>query len=512
MSDPASRSLASRPLEEKKDRGVALALFLIFAAALAFRLWGIFNPLLDFHAWRQTLTAMVARNFYRDGMNLFAPRLDDLQPYFEFEFQIFPYLVALLYQLFGVREWLGRFVAVLFGLGTLGYLYGLGRRLLDRRAALVAAALFAVLPMAVYYNRAFMPESSMLFFSVAGLYHFDKWLGEARGRDFWLAAGGVCGAVLVKLPALYLFLPLAFLAWEKLSWRAFRSFRIWLFPLLVLIPPVLWYGYTSLLAARAGLEGAGLWLQNDKLFGIEYLGSARFYRLLFLTRLGEKMFAFSVFPLFLAGLFLPVREPRERVLLVWLGAVVLYFFTVAKGNAIHEYYQLPVLPVGCLFAGKAVSAAVRRARARGVPWRRDRLLWAVTLLLLFVPFHSVWKLRDRLETDLSTLRFARKVAAATSAQDRLLVQGSHQTDLLYYADRRGWYLGNQARLHDRRLEAYREKGTRYYVTRLADLRRGNPPLYRYLRRNYPFVEEGRDGIIVDLTRRLNAGGEAGRKG
>ena len=159
-----------------------IALILIFAGALAFRLWGLFNPLLDFHAWRQTLTAMVARNFLRDGMNLFAPRLDDLMPYFEFEFQIFPYLVAILYQALGVKEWLGRLAAALFAMGTLAYLYALGKKYLDRPAALVAAALFAVLPMAVYYTRTFMPESSLLFFSVMGLHHFGRWLDGEKGR------------------------------------------------------------------------------------------------------------------------------------------------------------------------------------------------------------------------------------------------------------------------------------------------------------------------------------------
>ncbi|MFQ5692699.1 MAG: ArnT family glycosyltransferase, partial [Nitrospinota bacterium] len=128
-----------------------------------------------------------------DGMNLFAPRLDDLQPYFEFEFQVYPYLVAVLYQVFGVAEWLGRLTAVLFSLGTMGYLYGLGKRYLDRTSALVAVSLFAVLPMAVYYNRAFMPESTLLFFSVAGLYHFDRWRAGGRERDSGLAAGGSAG-------------------------------------------------------------------------------------------------------------------------------------------------------------------------------------------------------------------------------------------------------------------------------------------------------------------------------
>jgi len=490
-------------------RQVQVALILIFAAALAFRLWGLFNPLLDFHAWRQTLTAMVARNFLRDGMNLFAPRLDDLTPYFEFEFQIFPYLVAILYQAIGVKEWLGRLAAALFAMGTLAYLYALGKKYLDRPAALVAAALFAVLPMAVYYTRAFMPESLLLFFSVMGLHHFGRWLdGEkerGRGWDYALAALGICLAVGVKAPALYLLFPLAFLAWDKLGGRAVRDGRLWIFLFLVLVPPLLWYAYTGA-QARAALGGGSFWLQNDKLIGAEYLLRPKFYRLIFLTRLGEKMFAFAAFPLFLAGICLSVRGRREVFLHVWLGAVLLYFFVVAKGNYIHEYYQLPVIPVGCLFAGKAASAAAGRARRRGVRLGRDPLMWAVAALLLFVPVHSVWKVGERLRVDLSVLRVSRRVEAHTAPGDRLLVQDNHHTDLLYYADRKGWYVSHRTKIGEAGLESYRRRGVRYYVNRsaLPRLKRWNPALDGYLRKRYRFLEEGRDGIIVDLTRPLGA--------
>ncbi|MFQ5692698.1 MAG: hypothetical protein ACE5IM_06615 [Nitrospinota bacterium] len=315
----------------------------------------------------------------------------------------------------------------------------------------------------------------------------------------------------MKVPTLYLLLPLAFLAWERFGRKTLRSPRLWLFFLLVLVPPLLWYGYTAA-QARAYLGGRNLWLQNDKLLGAEYLLSARFYRLIFLTRLGEKMFAFSAFPLFLAGVLLPVRERRERVLHVWLGAVVLYFFLVAKGNFIHEYYQLPVIPVGCLFAGKAAGAAFRRARERGVPLRRDRLSWAVAVLLLFVPFHAVYKVNDRLGWNRSTLRFARRVASLTSPEDRLLVQAGHQTTLLYHADRRGWYVGKRVRLDRRRLEAYRARGARFYVNRVAGFARSNPSLYRYLKRRYPFLEAGKDGLVVDLTRPMGARGRGERAG
>ena len=110
----------------------------IFFIALAIRLWGVTNPLLDFHAWRQTLTATIAYNFYADGMNFVTPRLNMIGSIFHFEFPLYTYLVALLYKIFGFDEILGRLVAIAFSMGSIWFLYLLGKRYFDENSALVA--------------------------------------------------------------------------------------------------------------------------------------------------------------------------------------------------------------------------------------------------------------------------------------------------------------------------------------------------------------------------------------
>ena len=110
--------------------------------------------------------------------------------------------------------------------------------------------------------------------------------------------------------------------------------------------------------------------------------------------------------------------------------------------------------------------------------------------------------------DLSVLRLSRRVDAHTAPEDRLLVQDNHHTDLLYYADRKGWYVSHRTKIGEAGLESYRKRGVRYYVNRSPPprLKRWNPALDGYLRKRYRFLEEGRDGIIVDLTRPLGAEG------
>ena len=92
-------------------------------------------------------------------------------------------------------------------------------------------------------------------------------------------------------------------------------------------------------------------------------------------------------------------------------------------------------------------------------------MWTVAALLLFVPVHSIWKVGERLRMDLSVLRLSRRVDAHTSPEDRLLVQDNHHTDLLYYADRKGWYVSHRTKIGEAGLESYRKRGVRYYVNR-----------------------------------------------
>ena len=40
------------------------------------RLYNLTAPLLDYHSWRQTDTAAIARNFYYNGFNILYPQID----------------------------------------------------------------------------------------------------------------------------------------------------------------------------------------------------------------------------------------------------------------------------------------------------------------------------------------------------------------------------------------------------------------------------------------------------
>ncbi len=470
----------------KTDRFLQ-ALALVFLAGLALRLWGVTQPLLDFHSWRQTLTATVAKNFFTGDMNLFQPATNWAVEYYEFEFPIYSYLVAILYKLFGFHDSLGRVVSIAFGLGSMGFLYLLTKRFFDRSAALFAAGLFAVLPMAVFYTRTFMPESAMLFFSIAGLYFFSRWLDAGKWNDFFLAACAISLAFLIKLPTLFLGGPILFLAWLKLKGRMVLLPQFYLFLVILFLPAALWYGHMGALHAQAH-GGESIWLGNDKLANSSVLTDYKFYKLIFWTRLGEKMFAFTGFFFVILGLTTRMERREQYLFHIWFASVCVYFLIAAVGNKIHEYYQLPILPAGCALAGKFL-ADFFAARQPKLNWKTDWKLGLVTLMLVFIPLHSVYKLEKRLRFNTDYIVIGEKIKAHTGEDEWILLQdiNPNRPHTFYYSDRKGWTLGMLPPLSAAEVDDYARRGAVYFGWVRYDFAKTNPALLDHLRQNHETV-------------------------
>ena len=148
--------------------------------ALALRLHGIHNPLLDHPGWRQGDTAAIARNFARLRFNIMYPQTsyNGTPPnYVELELQIVPFIAAALYKLFGIHEIFGRLLTLAFSLATVPVIAYFARWLFGSAlAGLVAAFFYAVFPGSVYYGRTFMPDCAMVFFLTAALYAAARYL------------------------------------------------------------------------------------------------------------------------------------------------------------------------------------------------------------------------------------------------------------------------------------------------------------------------------------------------
>jgi len=101
--------------------------------------------------WRECDYASIARNYWREGMNILSPRIDwrgDGPGYAEMEFPLFPWVVAVMYKVFGYNELWGKLFSYLISL-TLFIFFRLASYLLESLSAIIASLFFVLSPLAI---------------------------------------------------------------------------------------------------------------------------------------------------------------------------------------------------------------------------------------------------------------------------------------------------------------------------------------------------------------------------
>jgi 4-amino-4-deoxy-L-arabinose transferase-like glycosyltransferase len=484
---------------------------LVLCVALALRLVHVSAPILGVHSWRQADTAAMARNFHENGYRFLYPQVDwggSGPGYVECELPAFPYAVALAYRALGPSEAWGRLLAALLSTLTVYLLYRLARDAYDdERTALAGAFVFAMLPLSVYYGRAFMPEAAMLCASVAALHAFDRWTVTGSRRWYGLAALATAAACLLKLPCLYLGLPLLYLAWRTWGVAFVRRPALWLFAALVLLPVALWYGHAHALYRDGGVT-FGIWeYGSDKWGNWRLVATGDFWNGVLFRSLAERHLTWAGVPLALAGLLLPRVGRRGGLVDWWLAALGVYLVVVARGNYVHEYYQLPLIPPLSIAMGRAIAAAFAPGGRRVLRAGLVTALLAAMLVLGGSRLVSYWHREDRSRSPL--YRLAQEVARRTPPSGRVVTLDQGNPTLLYLAHRKGWHASPDDLAPDT-LVARAADGAGYVTGLRQDLRGSNAiedAAASGLGRD--LLASDRDAFLLQLRPR-RAGGTSGR--
>jgi hypothetical protein len=479
-------------------------LLLILLAAACLRLVSIDTALVGEHAQRQADTAAIARSFHVESHGLFRPQVDwrgDGPGWIESEFPLMPWLVSLAYGLFGVHEWFGRLFSLLCSVAMIFFAHNLIRRTIDERMALFSAFFLAILPSSVFFGRVFMPEPLMLLSAVIGIDSFARFSDGGKRRDLIISALFMSLACSVKLPALHLGAPILYLAWSKEGGALFRRPWFYLYGAAVLIPVTAWYAHAAQLHTESGLT-FGIWLPGeDKWANWELVSSAAFWKRILLYYLAKFHLTFAGMSLFLVGLGLRRQQPRERLFDVWLVGSFVYLLIVGRGNYDHNYYQLPlVVPAVVMMARPCV-------RFGAWPWRfresrRPLAAACVALAILGVVVMSVDRSAKLFEREWKeeplTLATAARVRSLTSPDDLVIVAEMGNTELLYYADRKGWVEGLDS-LSPSKVSAHRSAGATLIVSnrrRWSDAHERN---LETLRENYEVLVDQPNEFVLRLS-------------
>ncbi len=436
--------------------------------------------------WREADYTAIARNFYRDGLNIFYPQIDwrgDTPGYAEMEFPFLPWIGALSYRVFGYHEALLRVPsAILGGLAILVFT-GLSRRILSPRAALFATAAFVANPLLVFLGNAMQPEPLMLLLALLAMALIWRW-DDAPSTSALLAAAMVTAtAILAKAPAAYLGLVLAFVVLRKLRARAFATTSVYAAVLLALVPALAWYFWANRFWV---VYGNSLGVSNES----HYLGLDMFTPPRFLYGLlkWETLAVFTPTGWLLAALALRSHE-RVRLVVVWYAAVWVFYLVTARtsgDNWSFYYHSISVAPA-CLLMGAGITAltdghVVPAAWSSVWRWQRwvGALLAATTLVALASATVILLRRRDR-HPDYEQMRgCALQFVPYIAPSALIVVDGgtmvdeygkpvAHNESMMFaWMDRKGFNYGSQE-LGGQTLERIAARGGRYWIVRGDEL-------------------------------------------
>ncbi|MGA8534329.1 MAG: glycosyltransferase family 39 protein [Candidatus Tumulicola sp.] len=496
------------PVAAIPERWWPIGLLATLLLALALRLHGIHDPILDHPGWRQGDTAAIARNFARVRYDVMYPQTSYNGPppnYVELELQIVPFLAATLYKIFGIHEVFGRLVSVAFSLATVMVLAYFGRWLFrSSLAGIIAAFFYATFPGAVYYGRTFMPDAAMVFFLSAALYATTRLLLEdatLAPRPLARAAALLVLAYLAKPVAALAIVPLAAVLWQRA--RTGLPTRPTAAAVLLLVPLLILWLYDRRIASYAEWHWASGITQLHVLPGLrDAFGSFSGFAAKCVA-FGNAVDAFRATMLGTAGFLCSIGAfvalgwiaARSRTLLwAWLAAGLAYVFIVVTVERV-DYYMLPLVPLCALAAGGALARFVDGVGdADAAPLARWAVIALVPILAAVVLVQgraavaSYYHYNDRAYRNAELLN-------ATLDRGALVVIGHYGPDVQYYIDRFGWE-EDPALWTPFDEESAIRKGARYFISVEDNRLRHNADLCAWMQR-FPVLDARAPWIVYE---------------
>lgn len=447
--------------------------------------------------WRPADTAAIAHHFLENGFRLLYPQINwggSGPGYVETEFQLYPFLVALLYRVFGEQLWLGRLVSLLFSVPTFAVFYLLARRILTPLAATVALFLFVISPLDLRYSATFMPEAAMLFFYVVALYLFYRYYETSSRWLLALAALSTALGILIKPTAGVVFLVFLILMFDKHGVRGLIRREVWLTGLVSLVPSALWYWHAHELYLTYGNTFGVIGGGDTKFGNLSYWLSPAFY--LATARLEVKWVFDGVgLVFFVIGLIAALRHRRYILITAGVLTTGLYYLAIAhaadKPFAVH--YHLVALPFAALAMGLGISTLTSYARMTGPLTAGAAVLlfltvaWSAYIYGDLVRFgENGWARQE--------INCAAQVQSVVPDNSLLIISSPVESEyadrprnyqdptIFFYSHRYGWSLPADWHTPDK-VEAYHQAGAAYFVIADGPLLESSPTLVSYLEAN-----------------------------
>ena len=418
-------------------------IFIILILGFALRLYKFDAPLADWHSWRQADTSAVSRNFVNNGFDFLHPKFDDLsnvptngvydnpQGYRFVEFPIYNTIHGVLFKAFGIltlEQW-GRMVSIIASLSSALLIYLIVKKHSTNRAGLIAAFFFSVLPYSVYYGRVILPDPMTNFAILSGIFFFDKFLTEQRGKKwtyFTVSILFTAASLLLKPFAVFFMLPTVYLAYNAYKFGLFKKWFLWVYLILGIIPLFLWRIWMT--QFPEGIPSSD-WLFNGG--NIRFKGA--YFYWIFAERFSKLILGYFGVALFMMGLFSKVKKENLLFFLSLIASSLIYLVVIARGNVQHDYYQILILPTIAIFLGIGSDYLLSINTYNLIKYP------VFIMCTFFTLFFSWYHIRDYFNINNFSIVEAGKIIDEITPKDsKIIADYNGDTTFLYQTKRKGW--------------------------------------------------------------------------
>lgn len=378
----------------------------------------------------------------------------------QYEFPFIPWMILVLWWIFGVKLWAARLVIILFSLASIPMLYAVTKKLTDNTLlACVACLFFTLMPISIFFGRNVQPEAPAVFLILLGTYWFLCWrdevlLGTHHYKKFLSFSLCFLFAILLKVPNGIGLVPLLFFVpyKELFSTKKYFCTLAILFIILMAFFP-LWVSVSKLVmpgASTVGTSGFGESFAevrtnislalSSSYWTDHYLGIRSFVL---------DNFTFWFFWLSVLGIIFALLKLQTKIGLFIAGnffSILLYILFFADKFRGHAYYQMVFLPLVCLSSAYAlfILATLIEKLLSSFHFYMNfngKLILVFTALFLFLSYSSLFAATARA---FDVIYYGEDVIGDfiyqnSKADERVFIDGvsSQSVGILWHAHRYG---------------------------------------------------------------------------
>ncbi len=416
------------------------------------RLINLNVPIVGIHSWRQADTAAMARHFAIQGTPIWLPQIDWSgagKGFVESEFPLYPYILAQIYRIFGVHEWLGRSLSVIFSILTIIILIKIGTTIFDHSSGWWGGLFFSFMPLSIYYGRTLQAEALLLLVSILSIERLLNWTKYKKFIDLitsWICFSIAC---LIKvLPLVWLGIPLLFILSnshnlfssstnkirpKRLFGKCISRIPILFFSGSILLM-IIWYGHSYQLGATSGLS-FGFWGSDSDRSNLHLIGNINVW-LDLLLRISLRNTAILGLPMAIIGIQQSYKTSGGQIFILGIFGVFLCTLASFQASSIHEYYQLPLQIFLCPLMGKGWTYCCIIFKTKGLEYLKVLSINMILLISLLIVSIDYWAVELR-QTAI-WMPLAMKIREEVSQNAKIVSVTQSDPTLLNLARRQGW--------------------------------------------------------------------------